>query len=45
MKVTKMLIVIGALGTVHKRLVNEHEDLEITTCVETIQTKALCEIG
>ena len=34
-------IVIGALGTVTKGLVQEMKDLEITGLVETIQTTAL----
>ena len=41
MKVTIILIVIGALGTVTKRLVQGLEDLEITGWAETIQTTAL----
>ena len=41
MKVVIILIVIGALGTVTKRLVQELEDLEITGRLETIQTIAL----
>ena len=39
-KVTVILIVIGALGTVTKILVQELEDLEIRGRVETIQTTA-----
>ena len=38
---TVIPIVIGALGTVTKGLVQEMEDLEITERVETIQTTAL----
>ena len=41
MKVTVISIVIGALGTVIKGLVQGLEDLEITGRVETIQTAAL----
>ena len=41
MKVTVIPIVIGALGTVTKRLVKELEVLEIRGRVETIQTTAL----
>ena len=41
MKVTIILIVIGALGTVTKGLVQGLEDLEITGRVQTIQIKAL----
>ena len=41
MKVTIIRIVIGALGTVTKVLVQGLEDLEITGRVETIQTTAL----
>ena len=40
MKVTVILIVIGAFGTVTKRLVQGLEDLEIRGWVETIQTTA-----
>ena len=40
-KVTVIPIVIGALGTVTKGLVQELEDLEIRRRVETIQTAAL----
>ena len=40
MKVTVIPIVIGALGTVTKGLVQELEDLEIRGRVETIQTTA-----
>ena len=39
-KVTVILIVIGALATVTKGLVQKLEDLEIREQVETIQTKA-----
>ena len=41
MKVTVIQIVIGALGTVTKGLVQGPEDLEIREQVETIQTTAL----
>ena len=41
MKVTMVLIVIGALGTVTKRLLKDLEDLEVGGRVETIQMKAL----
>ena len=41
MKVTVIPIVIGALGTVSKGLVQELEALEITGRVETTQTTAL----
>ena len=41
MKVTIVPIVIGALGTVTKGLVQELEDFEITGRVETIETIAL----
>ena len=41
MKVTVIPIVIGALGTVTKGLVQGLEDLEIRGRVETIQTTAL----
>ena len=37
-KVTVILVVIGALGTVTKGLVKGLEDLEISGRVETIQT-------
>ena len=40
-KVTVILIVIGALGTVIKELVHGRENLEIRGQVETIQTTAL----
>ena len=38
MKVTVIPIIIGALGTVTKAIVQELEDLEIRGRVETIQT-------
>ena len=41
MKVTVIPIVIGAIGTVNKRLVRELEDSEIRGQVETILTTAL----
>ena len=41
MKVTTILIVIGAYGTVYKGLIKGQEDLEIKERVETIQTTAL----
>ena len=41
MKVTFIPIVIGALGTVTKVLVDGLEDLEIRGRVKTIQTNAL----
>ena len=41
MKVTIIPIVIGALGTVTKGLIQGEEDLEIRERVETIQTIAL----
>ena len=41
MKVTVIPIVIGALGTVTKGLIQELEDLKITGRVETFQTTAL----
>ena len=41
MKVTVIPIVIGALGTVTKGLLQGLEDLEITGRMETIQTTAL----
>ena len=41
MKVTIILIVIGALGIVTKGLVQRLEDLEIIGQVETVQTTAL----
>ena len=41
MKVTIVLIVIGALGTITKGLLKGLEDLEIGGRVETIQTTAL----
>ena len=41
MKVTIIPIVIGAFGTVTKRLLKSLEDLEVGSRVETIQTTAL----
>ena len=41
MKVTVMPIVIGAVGTITKWLVQGQEDLKIRGRVETIQTTAL----
>ncbi len=41
MKVTVIPIVIGALGTVTKRLVEGRDDLKIREPIETIQTTAL----
>ena len=41
MKVTIVPIVIGALGTITKRLLKGLEDLEVSGRVETIQTTAL----
>ena len=41
MKVSVLSIIIGALGTVTKGLVQGLEDLEISGRVETIQTTAL----
>ena len=41
MKVTIVPIVIGALGTVTKRLLKDLEDLQVGGRVETIQTTAL----
>ena len=41
MKVTLIPVVIGALGTLTKGLVQELEDLEIKGRVKTIQTTAL----
>ena len=41
MKVTFIPIIIGALGTVTKGLVQGVEDLEIKVWMETIQTIAL----
>ena len=41
MKVTIVSIVIGALGTVTKGLLNGLEDLEVGGLAETIQTTAL----
>ena len=41
MKVTIVLIVIGAIGTITKRLLKGLEDLEVGGRVGTIQTTAL----
>ena len=41
MKVTMILIVIGALGIAIKRVVQGLEDLEIREQIETIQTTIL----
>ena len=41
MKVTMILIVMGAFGTVNKGLLKGLEDLEVGGQVETIQTTAL----
>ena len=41
MKVTIIPIVIGALGTLTKGLVQRREDMEITGQAETVQTTAL----
>ena len=41
MKVMIIPIVMGALGTVTKRLLQGPEDLEIRGCVETIQITSL----
>ena len=41
MKVTVIPVVIGALSTATKGLVQRQEDLEVTGRVETIQTTAL----
>ena len=41
MKVTFILVVIGSLGTVTKRLIQRLEDLEIRGWVDTIQITAL----
>ena len=41
MTLTVIAIVIGALGTIIKRLVKRVEDLEIRGQVETIKTAAL----
>ena len=41
MKVTVILIVIGAFGTVTQGLVKKLEELEIRTRLEIIQTTAL----
>ena len=45
MKVTIIPIIIGALGTVTKGLVQELEDFEITERVETVQTTALLRLA
>ena len=45
MKVTILLIVIGALGTVTKGLVQGLEDLEITGRVKAVQTTALLRLA
>ena len=45
MKVTIIPIVIGALDTVTKELVQGLEDLEITGRVETIKTTTLLRTG
>ena len=45
MKVTITPIVIGALGTVTKGLIQGLEDLEITGQVETIETTALLRLA
>ena len=39
--VTVVSIIIGALGTVTKELIQKLENLEITGCVETVQTITL----
>ena len=41
MKLTVMPVEVGALGIMHKRFVQELEDLEIRGKTETIQTTAL----
>ena len=41
MKVTIVLIVIGAFGTITKALLKDLEDFEVCGRVETIQTTAL----
>ena len=41
MKVTIVLIVIGALGTITKGLLKGQEDLEVGGRVETVQMTAL----
>ena len=41
MKVTSVPIVIGAFGTIIKRLLKEQEDLEVGGRVEIIQTSTL----
>ena len=45
MKLTIVPIVIGALGTITKRLLKGLEDLEVGRRVETIQTTALLKTG
>ena len=45
MKVTIILILIGALGTVTKGLVQGLEDLEMTGQVETVQTTVLLRLA
>ena len=45
MKVTVIIIMSGALGTVTKGLVHGLEDLEIRGRVETIQTTALLRLA
>ena len=45
MKVTVIPIVIGALGTVNKRLVQGLENLEIRRPVETVLNYSILEIG
>ena len=45
MKVTIVLIVIGALGTITKGLLKGLEDLEVGGWVETIQTTVLLRTG
>ena len=44
-KVTIIPIIIGALGTATKGLVQEHEDLEITGREENVQNYGIVEIG
>ena len=45
MKVTVIPILIGALGTIIKGLVQGQEDREISRRVETIQTNALLRLA
>ena len=45
MKVTVIPIIIGALGTVTKRLIQGLEDLEIRGRVKTTQNNSIVEIG